>query len=83
MCSLIVDTKGGGVGTTGTVNANKHLTELQKMTFKKKAPDLISLFFHSPLEETADAQPVYKRLFRVSKRDLFVETLQKNMVRFR
>lgn len=69
------------------------------MTFKKKSPELITLFFHSPVsyDDASDkatssapdpsgsqgSHPVYRRLFRVSKRDLFVNTLQKNMMHFR
>jgi hypothetical protein len=66
-----------------------------KMTFKKKTPDLINLFFHSPTDDvyppTSSNEKVnsegghelsnkeeacYKSTFRVSKRDLFVQTLQ-------
>ena len=58
------------------------------MTYKKKTPDLITLFFHSPIDDReeavtsgeiggkSDAKPVHKRIFRVSKRELFIQTLQ-------
>lgn len=58
------------------------------MTFKKKTPDLITLFFHSPVDDREVAVPSdgtnltpartgpHKRTFRVAKRELFIQTLQ-------
>jgi len=89
---------GKGVGTTATVKANHHLTELLKMTFRKKVltqllthpltylltylqdPELITLFFLN--DQGPDQDPVTK-MFRVSKRKEFVETLQRNMQYFK
>jgi hypothetical protein len=54
------------------------------MTFKKKTPDLINLFFHSPIDDCdvlhaaaeSGETKSYSRIFRVSKRELFIKTLQ-------
>ena len=54
------------------------------MSFKKKTPDLITLYFYSPVDDSdqgeGDELKVYKRLFRVSKRQLFLQTLQVNSI---
>ena len=44
---LVLDSGGKGVGATATVKSNNHLTELIKMTFRKRDPDLVTLFFVS------------------------------------
>ena len=44
-------TGGAGVGSQATVKSNHHLTELLKMTFRKRDPELITLFFASPGSE--------------------------------
>ena len=49
-----------------------------KMTFKKKDPELVTLYFVSPDIPTGKA-----RQYRVSKRQEFVTALQKNMERFK
>jgi len=75
---IVLDAGGGGVGSEASVKSNRHLTELIKMTFKKKDPELVTLFFVSP-----DAPQGKPRQYRVSKRQEFVTALQKNMERFR
>jgi hypothetical protein len=63
-----------GIGSKATVKSNHHLTELLKMTFRKSDPELICLYLG----------PEGKiRQYRVSKRKEFVESLQKNMQRFK
>ncbi len=42
---LVLDSKGRGVGSPAVVKSNHHLTELHKMTFRKKDPELITLHF--------------------------------------
>jgi len=74
---IVLDSSGGGVGSIGVVTANHHLTELLKMTFRKREPDLVTLYFVS-----YDSEPKTKQ-FRVSKRNEFVECLQKHMRRFK
>lgn len=75
---LVLDSDGGGVGSKATVEYNHHLTELTKMTFRKKDPELITLFFAGGGDSTDNA-----RQYRVSKRKEFVEGLQKAMQRFK
>lgn len=74
---IIIDTSGGGVGSVGRVVANHHLTELLKMTFRKRDPDMVTIYFVSPHPEPKTKQ------FRVSKREEFVQCLQKHMQRFK
>ena len=71
---IVLDSKGGGVGSLARVVANHHLTELLKMTFRKKDPDTVTLYFVS-----SDRSPKTK-LFRVSKRQDFVDCLQVNVI---
>ncbi len=52
--------------------------QLMKMTFKKKDPELVTLYFVSP-----DLPDGKARQYRVSKRQEFVNALQKNMERFK
>jgi len=73
---LVLDADESGVGSLATVKSNHHLTELLKMTFKKKDPDLISLFFVS-------GKDTKTRIYRVNKRKEFTELLQKNMMKFK
>jgi hypothetical protein len=89
---IVLDSKGEGVGSAATVKSNHHLTELIKMTFKKKDPELVTLFFASNpgavltvvQSPTSPPNPNMKaRRYRVSKRTEFVEALQKNMQRFK
>eukprot|EP01038_Epipyxis_sp_PR26KG_P007641 gene7641-10401_t len=75
---LVLDSNGEGVGSSAVVKSNHHLTELVKMTFRKKDPELVTLFF---LGSASKADKT--KLYRVSKRKEFVEALQKNMQRFR
>ena len=42
---IILDAKGGGVGSDAIVEANHHLTELLKITFRKRDPELVNIFF--------------------------------------
>ena len=42
---IVFDSGGEGVGAEAVVKSNNHLTELIKMTFKKKDPDLACLYF--------------------------------------
>merc|ERR1711871_1754221 len=52
---IVLDSGGDGVGANATVCSNNHLTELIKMTFRKKDPDLVNLFFlHTSGEDEGD-----------------------------
>lgn len=62
--------KSGGVGSQAMVKSNHHLTELIKMTFKKKDPELVTLYL---LSSTGEPKP---RQYRVVKYKDFVATLQ-------
>merc|ERR1712139_627754 len=42
---IVLDSGGDGVGAAAKVCSDNHLTELIKMTFRKKDPDLVNLFF--------------------------------------
>jgi hypothetical protein len=42
---LVLDSHGQGLGANATVKSNHHLTQLIKMTFRKKDPNLVHLFF--------------------------------------
>jgi hypothetical protein len=44
---IVLDSGGGGVGSVSTVKSNHHLTELVKLTFKKRDPELLTLFVAS------------------------------------
>lgn len=46
---IVLDSGGGGVGSLATVKSNHHLTELIKLTFKKKDPELLTLFVANSL----------------------------------
>ena len=41
---LVLDSGGAGVGATATVKSNHHLTELIKLTFKKRDPESLTLY---------------------------------------
>jgi hypothetical protein len=45
---IVLDSQGKGVGSVATVKSNHHLTELIKITFKKRDPELVTLFYASP-----------------------------------
>lgn len=60
----------GGVGALALVKSNHHLTELIKMTFKKKDPELVTLYL---LSHDGEPKP---RQYRVVKYRDFVATLQ-------
>eukprot|EP01039_Chlorochromonas_danica_P005573 gene5572-6136_t len=74
---LVLDARGGGVGSQAIVKSNRHLTELAKMTFRKKDPELITLHFLS------DQGKLKPSLYRIKKHGDFARTLQKNMERFK
>jgi hypothetical protein len=88
---IILDAQGGGVGTEARVDANHHLTELLKITFRKRDPELVNIFFvnldasvNSLTGANAGSAATPNAIqFRVVRRKEFVEALQKNMQRFR
>jgi hypothetical protein len=51
---IVLDSGGGGVGSLSTVKSNHHLTELVKLTFKKKDPELLTLFVANSMLMTPD-----------------------------
>jgi len=74
---IVLDSGGEGVGSKAVVKSNHHLTELIRMTFRKKDPELVTLHFVSQQQHNNSRQ------YRVSKRREFVDALQKNMQRFK
>ena len=46
---IVLDSHGKGVGSIATVKSNHHLTQLVKITFKKRDPNLVHLFFSTGL----------------------------------
>ena len=67
---IVLDSKGQGVGSIGIVKSNHHLTELIKITFKKKDPDGVVLFKSAPGKEPKPHS------YKVAKRNDFIRTLQ-------
>lgn len=74
---IVLDSGGQGVGSVGLVKSNHHLTELIKITFKKKDPDGVILFTSVPGK---DLKP---HSYKVAKRGDFIKTLQEKMKRFK
>ena len=81
-----------GIGSEATVVLNEHLTQLIRVTFRKKDPEMINLFFkndgsivNSSIREDEEDSTDEERIrrYRVSKRAELVETLQRNMQRFK
>jgi len=73
---MVIDSNGKGVGSEAIVKSNHHLTELVKMTFRKKDPELVSLFLQNG-EELKSHQ------YRVPKKQDFLNILQKNLQKFK
>ena len=71
---IVLDSQGKGVGSMATVKSNHHLTELIKITFKKRDPELVTLFYASPQSGNSDGLKSHQ--YRVIKRKEFVDTLQ-------
>lgn len=71
---IVLDSGGKGVGSEAVVKSNHHLTELLKITFKKKSPDVVTLFLSSPGSTGSEGEKT--RQYRVTKRKEFVEVLQ-------
>ena len=81
---IVMDSGGGGTGAVATVESNHHLTELLKMTFRKRDPELITLFFVGAAEEVGgQAGAGATMLCRVTESKAFVSALQKRMERFK
>ena len=85
-------TTGMTVGATATVMLNIHLTQLLRMSFKKKEPQLISFIYASDgtpatmdLDDDDDDSTENERIqkYRVAKRNELIETLQNKMKRFK
>ena len=89
---IVLDSAGNGVGSEATVKSNHHLTQLIKMTYKKKNPNMVSLFVSkgsTNLGESAtdgktggDVEMKEKK-YKLSKPREFIEALQTNMQRFK
>eukprot|EP01035_Chromulina_nebulosa_P019573 gene19573-25474_t len=73
---MVIDSNGKGVGSEANVKSNHHLTELVKMTFRKKDPELVSLFLQNGDE-------LKSHQYRVPKKQDFLNILQKNMQKFK
>lgn len=69
---IVLDSGGKGIGSTADVKSNHHLTSLIKITFKKRDPELVTLFISDPTKE----EGMKKHAYRVVKRKEFVATLQ-------
>ena len=46
---IVLDSHGKGVGAIATVKSNHHLTQLVKITFRRRDPNLVHLFFSTGL----------------------------------
>lgn len=77
---IVLDSGGKGVGATARVKSNHHLTELLKITYKKKHADWVTLYLASP--GCVEGEEKFRE-YRVPKRKEFIEALQKNMQRFK
>jgi hypothetical protein len=92
---IVLDSGGGGVGSEALVKSNHHLTELVKLTFRKRDPELITLFVTHDIAgaEAAEDLDAHSRgavpaamktkQYRLAKRDELVEMLQNYMKRFK
>ena len=81
-----------GVGGQATVVLNEHLTQLLRMTFRKRDPEMVTMYFstngseenYNIDEDDEDSTSVERvRRYRVSKRAELVSSLQRNMQRFK
>jgi len=81
-----------GVGGQALVVLNEHLTQLLRMTFRKRDPEMVTMYFSadgsegncSAYEDDEDSTSTESvRRYRVSKRAELVSALQKNMQRFK
>jgi hypothetical protein len=75
---IVLDSGGKGIGSTADVKSNHHLTSLIKITFKKRDPELVTLFISDPSKEGG----MKKHAYRVVKRKEFVATLQVRLFRY-
>jgi hypothetical protein len=92
---IVLDSNGGGVGTEALVKSNHHLTELVKLTFRKRDPELLTLFVTHDVIGAEDAEdldvksrgtaPTAMKVkqYRLVKRNELVEMLQTYMKRFK
>jgi len=81
-----------GVGGQATVVLNEHLTQLLRMTFRKRDPEMVTMYFsadgsednYNAFKDDEDSTSAERiRRYRVSKRAELVSALQKNMQRFK
>ena len=82
------------LGSEYVVKSNHHLSELVKIAFKKRDPDLVTLFLLSSLTEVVEApggdgapvggagQTRFMK-YRIARKGDFVAVLQHNMQRFK
>ena len=94
---IVLDSHGKGVGAIATVKSNHHLTQLVKITFRRRDPNLVHLFFSTglpgdpvasgdgdtPGNGTPPPPMLREKSYRLSKTMQFVEALQANMKRFK
>lgn len=64
------------LGSECVVTSNHHLSELVKMAFKKRDPDLVTLFLLS-------TEGTQSKRYRIGRKNDFVAVLQHNMLRFK
>lgn len=76
----------------GRVKSNHHLTELARMTFMKREPDIVTLYFRNPEcqagTEDTEAGPQKKenlkgRAYRIGQKEEFIAALQLRLQRFK
>ncbi len=87
--------RAGGRAGQGRVKSNHHLTELARMTFLKKTPDVITLYFRRGGVEAEggreggveDGSPKKEdlkgRAYRVARKEEFIGALQGRLQRFK
>lgn len=88
--------RAGGKAGQGRVKSNHHLTEIARMTFLKKTPDVITLYFRmggmkegeGGREKVVEGGSPKKenlkgRAYRVSEKEEFIGALQGRLQRFK
>ena len=83
--------RAGGRAGQGRVKSNHHLTELARMTFLKKTPDVVTLYFRKGgmedeggrEEGSPKKEDLKGRAYRVARKEEFIGALQGRLQRFK
>lgn len=71
------------LGSECVVTSNHHLSELVKMAFKKRDPDLVTLFLLSTEAAAGADSGTRSKRYRIGRKNDFVAVLRHNMQRFK